>query len=296
MPVLSAIAARWQQALPVFVVIGLVSWFALFEHDPTSDRALFAALLVVYMLHQIEEHLWPGGFRQFTNAHVFHSGNDDWPVNIPGVALVNIGYVWLPVGLAALFPQTLRWLGLAWVGLTLINALTHIATSIRFRIYNPGLVTSIVLFLPFTIFTLALEAARGALSGAEIALIVLAGIVLHIPVAALFVVPFRRQQLGCGVRANLARSTWGGMAQRVPPSLVAKHTAQHAFAIAPCKPDVRSGIKQTISTARSRRHARKHHENPLLVRRSFRLLPRPAGGGERKNPGNCFRLRHRRRR
>jgi hypothetical protein len=51
-----------------------------------------------------------------------------------------------------------------------------------------------VLLLPFTIFALALEAARGALSGAEIGLIALAGIVLHVPVAALFVVPFVRRR------------------------------------------------------------------------------------------------------
>lgn len=194
MPLLSVIAARWQQALPALAVIGLVAWIALFRHAPTSERALFAALLVLYMLHQTEEHLWPGGFRQFTNAHVFHSGNDDWPVDIPGVALINIGYVWLPVGLAIAFPNALRWLGLAWVGLTLINGIIHIVTTIRLRIYNPGLVTGIVLFLPFTIFVLTLEVLRGALSGGEIAAIVLGGIVLHIPVAALFVVPYLRRR------------------------------------------------------------------------------------------------------
>ncbi len=39
----------------------------------------------------------------------------------------------------------------------------HIVTSIRFRIYNPGLVTSIVLFLPFTIWMLAREVSAGTL-------------------------------------------------------------------------------------------------------------------------------------
>jgi len=194
MSLLSCIAANWQKALPYLSVLGIVIWIALFRSDPLSERALWLGLLVIYGLHQIEEHLWPGGFRQFTNAHVFKSGNDNWPVDIGGVALVNIGYVWLPVGLAALYPEALRWVGLLWIGLTLINGLTHIVSTIRLRIYNPGLVTSIVLFLPFTIFVLALEAQRGMLSAAEIALIVVAGIVLHIPVAALFVVPFLRRR------------------------------------------------------------------------------------------------------
>jgi hypothetical protein len=189
---LSFVSANWQKWLPALAVIGAVLWLVLFRNEPASERALFAALLVIYMLHQIEEHLWPGGFRQFANAHVFKSGNDDWPVDKGGVALVNIGYVWLPVALAAVFPDQLRWLGLAWIGLTLVNALTHIVASIRFRIYNPGLVTSIVLFLPFTIWMLAREVSAGTLSGLQVMLILVLGVVLHLPVVALFVVPFRR--------------------------------------------------------------------------------------------------------
>src|SRR5271170_998594 len=114
---LSRIAADWQKALPFLAAIGLVVWIAAFRDDPLSERALIAALLVIYFVHQIEEHLWPGGFRQFTDAHIFHSGEDNWPVNIDGVALVNTVYVWLPIGLAVAFPQALRWVALAWVGL-----------------------------------------------------------------------------------------------------------------------------------------------------------------------------------
>jgi hypothetical protein len=188
------LAVNWQKALPFLSAVGLVAWLVLFRHDPSSERALFAALLVIYLLHQIEEHLWPGGFRQFTDAHVFHSGRDDWPVGIAGVALVNTGYVWLPVGLAVVFSETLRWLGLGWIGLTLVNGIIHIVTTIRLRIYNPGLVTGIVLLVPFTVFVLALEVSRGMLTGGDVALIALAGIILHLPVAALFVVPFLRRR------------------------------------------------------------------------------------------------------
>lgn len=131
---LEYIDANWQKAAPVLAVIGAIAWLLLFRDDPTGEQSLFAALLVIYMVHQTEEHLWPGGFRQFTNAHVFRSGSSVWPVGMGGVALVNIGFVWVPVAAAALFPETLRWVGLAWVGLTLVNALTHIAASLRFRL------------------------------------------------------------------------------------------------------------------------------------------------------------------
>jgi hypothetical protein len=198
MSFLSCIAAKWQNALPVLSALGIAAWIVLFRTHPLSERALWMGLLVIYMLHQIEEHLWPGGFRQFTNAHVFKSSKDNWPVSVAGVALVNIGYVWLPVGLAVLYPGVLRWIALGWIGLTLINALIHIVNTIQLRIYNPGLVTSIILFLPFTIFVLAVETRRGALSGAQIGLILFAGILLHLPVAALFVVPFVRRRAAAG--------------------------------------------------------------------------------------------------
>jgi hypothetical protein len=189
---LNLVSADWQKSLPLLTVIGIVVWFMLFRHAPTTEQALFAALLVIYMLHQTEEHLWPGGFRQFANARVFKSGNDDWPVTEGGVALVNIGYVWLPILFAALFPGPLRWLGLGWVGLTLINGITHIVSSIRFKVYNPGLVTSVLLFLPFTVWMLAREVAAGMLTGWQVVALLIAGVVLHLPVAALFVIPYRR--------------------------------------------------------------------------------------------------------
>jgi hypothetical protein len=194
MSLLSRFAANWQHFLPPLSAAGAVAWIVLFRGDETSERALFAALLVIYFIHQIEKHLWPGGFRQFTDAHLFHSGDDNWPVNIDGVALVNTAFVWLPIALAAIFPQTLRWVGLAWIGLTLINGIIHIVTTIRLRLYNPGLVTSIVLLLPFTIFALALGVERGTLTGGEVGLILACGVLLHLPVAGLFVIPFLLQR------------------------------------------------------------------------------------------------------
>ncbi len=70
----------------------------------------------------------------------------------------------------------------------------HVNVGVRMpAAERPGLVTGLVLFIPFTVFVLAGETARGALSGAEIGLIVLLGIVLHVPVAAPFAVRFQRR-------------------------------------------------------------------------------------------------------
>ena len=187
---LTTLSANWQRLAPVLAVIGAVLWLVFFRDAPAAEQAIDG--LSRRLADDVEEHLWPGGFRQFPNAHIFRSGNDDWPVSMGGVAFVNVGMVWLPVVLAVLFSGPLRWVGLAWIGLTLVNAITHVVASLRFRVYNPGLVTSIVLFLPFTIWALWTEVANGLLSGGEVALILLLGVLLHVPVALVFVVPYLR--------------------------------------------------------------------------------------------------------
>ena len=51
-----------------------------------------------------------------------------------------------------------------------------------------------MLFLPFTISMLALSVERGTLTGGEVGLILIYGMLLHLPVAALFVTPFLLQR------------------------------------------------------------------------------------------------------
>lgn len=185
-------ADRWQYLLPFLAALALAGWALVYGGSALSTASLFALHLPVYMVHQIEEHLWPGGFRQFANAEIFHSGRDDWPVTVGGVCFVNTGFVWLPIGLAALFPQALAWLGFAFVGLSFANAMLHLAGVARLRIYNPGAVTALLLLLPFSVFVFWSRMRLGELTGAQVAASILAGALLHGPVAALFVVPWLR--------------------------------------------------------------------------------------------------------
>jgi hypothetical protein len=186
-------ARRWQHWLPALLPAATAWWLIGRGGDLGSTAGLFALHLPVYLAHQWEEHLWPGGcFRQFVNRFVFRSGEEDFPASRGGVAVVNIGLVWLPIGLAAAFPTALRWVGLAWVGTSLVNALTHLAAALRLRRYNPGLVTALALLLPFSVWFFATRLASGELTAREVAWAIALGVALHVPVAALFVVPWLR--------------------------------------------------------------------------------------------------------
>jgi len=48
------------------------------------------------------------------------------------------------------------------------------------------------LFLPFTVWALTREVSAGLLTGWQVAALLVAGVLLHLPVAALFVLPYRR--------------------------------------------------------------------------------------------------------
>jgi hypothetical protein len=103
------------------------------------------------MIHQVEEHV-DDRFRTFTNREMF-GGREG--LTTANVILINVGYVWF-TNLAALFAA--RFLGQGWglvaPYLMLVNAVGHIVQAVSTRRYNPGLVTSLLIFLPLGIVTL----------------------------------------------------------------------------------------------------------------------------------------------
>ncbi|WP_127088215.1 HXXEE domain-containing protein [Aquabacter cavernae] len=120
-----------------------------------ADRALLLVYLAgpLYMLHQLEEH-WGDRFRTYVNRTVFGGAEaltvaDVLLVNLPGVWGLNI----LALYAAALFGA--GW-GLSAAYLILVNGIAHVGMAVRFRSYNPGLVTGVLAFIPFSVASLVL--------------------------------------------------------------------------------------------------------------------------------------------
>ncbi|MDE1991957.1 MAG: HXXEE domain-containing protein [Rhizobiaceae bacterium] len=152
-------------ALPLFLI---------FLHSP------------VYMIHQVEEHTGDR-FRTFANSHVFH-GRDALSVGL--VLVINLPFVW-GINLLALYAAYVwdpAW-GLIAPYVMLINAVAHVATSIRLRTYNPGLVTSIILFLPLSIATIWIIGRTDGLTPHVVAVIL--AIVLHAGIIAVAAARYR---------------------------------------------------------------------------------------------------------
>lgn len=113
--------------------------------------ALIYLQLPLYMIHQFEEHD-QDRFRKFANQLI---GGGREAFTPTAIFVINSAGVW-GVDLLALYlayEVDLKW-GLIAIYLPLFNALTHIIATVAIRRYNPGLWTSIALFLPLGIWAL----------------------------------------------------------------------------------------------------------------------------------------------
>ncbi|MDB5587879.1 MAG: hypothetical protein JWP26_2849 [Devosia sp.] len=144
----------------------------------------------VYMLHQYEEHD-ADRFRAKVNE-MFGKGHDVLPV--AAVFVINVPGVW---GVNALAFALAASVGMGW-GLIalytmLANSLVHVVQAVVTRGYNPGLVTSIVLFLPLGVAgSWAVNATTGAVTMAEQVTAIAVAVLIHIAIQAYVLSNVRR--------------------------------------------------------------------------------------------------------
>ncbi|MEM1235718.1 MAG: HXXEE domain-containing protein [Pseudomonadota bacterium] len=119
-------------------------------------RGVSLALLVVYIIHQFEEHwidIYGRTYAFKPNLNEFLSGLLGRPdvqefMSDTSVFVINTSLVWL-VGALAIWrgPQHV-FAALCMASIVVVNAVSHIGAAVIAGSYNPGLLTGIVLFLP----------------------------------------------------------------------------------------------------------------------------------------------------
>src|SRR3990167_3575810 len=109
----------------------------------------------IYLLHEFEEHAYPGGFVDFANTKVFKSRIPGFPLSYVAAFWINISFIWIVFPLVAVLAQHCdeRW-GVILPCFALFNATTHIVAGLVKRCYNPGLFISVILNYPSGIYTL----------------------------------------------------------------------------------------------------------------------------------------------
>ncbi|MEM9345771.1 MAG: HXXEE domain-containing protein [Planctomycetota bacterium] len=154
---------HWMKVGTFLAPVLLLMWFS--EGRNQSERVDFRGMSVVmlalYIAHQFEEH-WFDVFGQYYAfyqsvnallAGVLGQEAEGFEVLTPlSIFVINTSLVWL-VGFTAIqFSATTRFPALAMNGIILVNAGTHLLAAIAKQAYNPGTLTSVILFIPFSIY------------------------------------------------------------------------------------------------------------------------------------------------
>ena len=161
-------AASLLALLPIMLTAFALPLVLIFLHSPA------------YMLHQVEEHTGDR-FRSFVNQRIF-GGRD--ALSVAAVLVINLPLVW-GLNLFALYAAYFWGAGYGLVApyAMLLNGITHIGASARFRCYNPGLVTAVVVFLPLSLWTLFVVGSVGLgfhLVALFLAVLIHAGIIANV--------------------------------------------------------------------------------------------------------------------
>jgi len=136
---------NWAKLSPFFGVLTAVLLFLLFK----PSQAIFWALVNIplYFFHQTEEHLWPGGFKDYINRVVNQLPEGEEVLTDKKVFWINILLVWAAFLLFGGLAFINLGFGLLIILFSIVNCLTHIMQAIKQREWNPGLVMASLQFL-----------------------------------------------------------------------------------------------------------------------------------------------------
>ena len=145
---------NWMKAT---IFLTVYTFILLWLYVREQNYALFLIWLQtpIYWAHEFEEYICPGGFLDFFNRNMMGATRGDKPLDKVGSFWINIPLVYILMPAAGLIAH---FLGLEW-GLwtayfSFLNAFAHVVMFFIFgRKYNPGLVASILLNIPFSAYT-----------------------------------------------------------------------------------------------------------------------------------------------
>ena len=180
----------WPLVAPLLAAVLLAWSFTERRVDAGRSRwedPVFLLPLVwpMYLLHQFEEHGFDfhGQRYAFLGAMCHTLGFETGPAcpaDEPFIFAVNVIACPLAFVLPYLFRRTRPLLAaMAW-GVPLVNAVSHVAAAMHERSLNPGVVTSVLLFLPLGVWVMRASVRAGVLRAGQLALVLGSGVVLHV--------------------------------------------------------------------------------------------------------------------
>ncbi len=141
------------------IVVGIYLTIYLTVTVLPQNKLYYALLMLfpLYILHEVEEYILPGGFPEFMNKQLFHVDRDDdlVPLDKLSIFWINVGYVWLPIPLFTLLSlYDIRFA--IWIPYFLIfQAVVHVVLGIAGKeVVNPGFFSAWLVHVPVAIWIL----------------------------------------------------------------------------------------------------------------------------------------------
>lgn len=164
------------------IVLAIALAIGLYITQPSGMTLFLWLSLGSLFLHQIEEWRYPGYFPGMLNTTMFKSDMPDrYPLNANSGMIVNVVFGWGSYLLAALFWQQAIWLAIATILVSVGNIVAHtIIFNIKGKtLYNPGLITSWLFFVPIVYFFFQMVVGEQLATPLDWAIGVALGIVLN---------------------------------------------------------------------------------------------------------------------
>jgi hypothetical protein len=170
--------------------------FAVLFVRPVNFPAFLIILMTpLYMIHETEEYIFPGGFGDFFNRRIFGIEAENGPMGETFIFAINVGLVWFLLPLFGILSFYQLELGL-WVPyFAFFAGLAHFPLSIKGRkLYNPGLVVSLLLNIPGGAAVIWYLSAQGIIRQPLMNYHLLIGLGLNLLLPVMGLIVFRRYQ------------------------------------------------------------------------------------------------------
>ncbi len=143
--------------LGAVIFVGLGVYLVICWNDLSVLRRLMIMSYMAVLFHQFEEYGWPGGFPAIYNIVFRPVGNrpDRCPLNRQSVIVTNVFVAWAHYILPIFFPDII-WLGFAPLLFGMMQIVFHgVIVNKKMRsIYNPGMLSILVMWWPIGIYYL----------------------------------------------------------------------------------------------------------------------------------------------
>ena len=145
---------HWYDLAGFFSIV-VLAYIFINHHNMTNYQLIVWVSLITLFFHQLEEYRIAGTFPGMLNTALYKSTMPDrYPLNTNTAFYINVVVGWTFYVAAAVFAEKAIYLGIATIMVSLGNTIAHTTLfNIKGRtLYNAGLLTSWLLFIPCAYF------------------------------------------------------------------------------------------------------------------------------------------------